>query len=285
MSFDVSFRDYKLDLDLEDVRIRAIDASHGVFIQSFPRHMHSFYELHYIAGGHGRLILDDAEYELTEGKLFLLAPKVNHAQFNDKSDCMEEYCFSFEVRPKKSQTDSKIGDLFFGSDVYICDDKRGIGELFLQLRQELHDREISYITASKAILERILILTARDLLSETPEASAERSLPDDRRALLMDEAFLFSYRTLTLDGLARLLNISPRHTERLIYEKYGESFVKMRMQSRLNAAAGMLDNKELTLSEIAERCGFSSYIHFSSAFKKAFGMPPSEYRKKINGGF
>lgn len=106
------------------------------------------------------------------------------------------------------------------------------------------------------------MLTVRSFLAKSSEISATKTIPDDRRSLLMDEAFLFSYKALTLDSLSVLLNLSKRHTERLIYEKYGTSFIKIRTQSRLNAAMNMLADENLKLSEIAEKCGFSSYIHF-----------------------
>ena len=44
------------------------------------------------------------------------------------------------------------------------------------------------------------------------------------------------------------------------------------------AAEKILDNK-LTLSEIAEQTGFSSYSYFSKSFKKHFGVNPKEYNK------
>lgn len=33
-----------------------------------------------------------------------------------------------------------------------------------------------------------------------------------------------------------------------------------------------------TVSEIADKCGFSSQSHFSTVFKKQFGTSPSEYK-------
>lgn len=286
MGFGVPFRDFKINFELGDVRIKAIDANHGVFIRSFPRHMHSFYELHYIVGGEGRLILDDSEYELSKGKLFLLAPKVHHAQLTDTSNCMEEYYFSFEVQPKNSKTDCTISSFFSNSDFYMCDDTRAVETVFLEVERELNNCEVGYTAAVRSLLERILLLTVRNFLYKASEMTAARTVPDDRRSLLMDEAFLFSYKTLTLESLSKLLNLSARHTERLIYEKYGTSFVNMRTQSRLNAAMDMLADNRLKLCEIAESCGFSSYIHFLNTFKNAFGAAPSEYRKTyaINGG-
>lgn len=286
MGFGVPFRDFKLNFDIGDVQIRAIDANRGVFVRSFPRHMHSFYELHYIVGGEGRLILDDSEYELSKGKLFLLAPKVHHAQLTNTTNCMEEYYFAFEVQPKKSKEDCRIKNFFTDSDFYICDDTRNIESVFSEIEHELNNCEIGYTEAVRSLLERVILLTVRNFLYKSSEVSAERTVPDDRRSLLMDEAFLFLYNTLTLESLSKLLNLSTRHTERLIYEKYGTSFVKMRTQSRLNAAMGMLADSKMKLSGIAEKCGFSSYIHFSNAFKSVFGVAPSEYKKAhiTNGG-
>lgn len=279
MGFKVSFREYKLSFDFGNVLIKAIDANHGVFIHSFPRHMHSFYELHYIVNGEGRLILDDAEYGLSKGQLFLLAPKVHHAQLTNTNNCMEEYFFSFEVQPKKTKTDCLISEFLTESDFYICEDTRGIEKIFSELEYEMNHCEMGFIAAAQSLLEHILLLTARNFLCKSSAKPDVRNVPDDRRSLLMDEAFLYSHKTITLENLAEILNLSPRHTERLIYEKYGTSFVKLRLQVRMNAALDMIRNKNRKLSEIAEACGFSNYNHFSKEFKKAFGMSPSEYQK------
>lgn len=280
MDFEVLFRDLNLNIDLGDIRIKAIDEKHGVFIHSFPRHMHSFYELHYIVGGEGKLILDHSEYELSKGKLFLLGPKVHHAQLTNTRNCMEEYCFSFDIQPKKLEKSSTMTNFFTDSDFYICDDTRNIVSLFSEIEQELNSREIGYTEAIRSLLERVMILTVRNFLYKSSEMSVAKTVPDDRRSLLMDEAFLFSYKTLTLESLSKLLNLSLRQTERLIYDKYGTSFVKMRTQSRLNAAMNMLSDSEMPLSEIAEKCGFSSYTHFFNVFKATYQTAPSEYRKQ-----
>ena len=48
---------------------------------------------------------------------------------------------------------------------------------------------------------------------------------------------------------------------------------------RLNAAHQMLlEEKNLNVSEVAYRCGFSDPKYFSRCFKKAMGVTPSEIR-------
>ncbi len=44
----------------------------------------------------------------------------------------------------------------------------------------------------------------------------------------------------------------------------------------------MLREGEMTISEIATQCGFSSASHFIRTFRKAFGITPASYRKMGN---
>ena len=36
------------------------------------------------------------------------------------------------------------------------------------------------------------------------------------------------------------------------------------------------------MGEIAERCGFADSAHFTHAFKRLFGITPSEYTKNLS---
>ena len=48
---------------------------------------------------------------------------------------------------------------------------------------------------------------------------------------------------------------------------------------KLNRAAQLLSERKYNVSEIADMTGFSTLSHFSTSFKKQFGMSPSEYIK------
>lgn len=48
---------------------------------------------------------------------------------------------------------------------------------------------------------------------------------------------------------------------------------------KLNRATQLIAERRYTLSEIADRTGFSTLSHFSRSFKKQFGISPSEYQQ------
>ena len=49
---------------------------------------------------------------------------------------------------------------------------------------------------------------------------------------------------------------------------------------KLNRAAELLSESKYRISEIADMCGFGTLSHFSSSFKKQFGVAPNEYMEK-----
>ncbi len=50
-------------------------------------------------------------------------------------------------------------------------------------------------------------------------------------------------------------------------------------KARMEAAAELLINTNLTAAEVAYKVGFEDQYYFSKSFKKYFGTPPSKYRK------
>ena len=49
----------------------------------------------------------------------------------------------------------------------------------------------------------------------------------------------------------------------------------------MKEAIRLLQDQHLKMYEIAQRTGYSSQHYFSSAFKRALGISPVEYRKNI----
>jgi AraC family transcriptional regulator len=88
---------------------------------------------------------------------------------------------------------------------------------------------------------------------------------------------------LNLKLVAKAANFSPYHFHRIFSTYTGETLYSFIKRLRLEKAASfLLDNRYLPVTEIAEKCGFSSLPIFSRAFKEYFGMSATEFR---NGGY
>ena len=100
---------------------------------------------------------------------------------------------------------------------------------------------------------------------------------------VIEDAFYYRYATLTLPELARLLNLSVRQTQRLLQANFGKTFSQKLTEARMAAACQHLENSALCITDIAERVGFSSIEHFSTAFRRSMGLSPRQYRRASKG--
>jgi two-component system response regulator YesN len=85
---------------------------------------------------------------------------------------------------------------------------------------------------------------------------------------------------LTLELVAGELNVSAVYLSRIFKQETGTPFVHYLTQTRVKHAIQLLTGTDLAMHEIAERIGYDSQHYFSTAFKKATGLSPNQYRKE-----
>lgn len=86
-------------------------------------------------------------------------------------------------------------------------------------------------------------------------------------------------KPLAIPALARELGIGYSYFRREFKRHTGLSPHRYLAQMRLEKARRMIGSSSESLKEIAERLGFSSQYHFSTAFKRLFGVSPREWRR------
>jgi len=82
---------------------------------------------------------------------------------------------------------------------------------------------------------------------------------------------------LSADDLAGFLFMSQRNAYRKIKALTNQSINDFIRILRLKMAIKLMDEKKLTISEIAFDVGFASHAYFSKCFREQFGKSPSEY--------
>lgn len=86
-------------------------------------------------------------------------------------------------------------------------------------------------------------------------------------------------RAFTIEELAKVAGVSPRHFIRAFRESAGQTPLRYVYDLRLERAKEFLLDPRRTATEVALDCGFSHAQHFSTAFKKATGVTPSDFRR------
>lgn len=83
---------------------------------------------------------------------------------------------------------------------------------------------------------------------------------------------------LSLEQLSREVGLSPFHFARAFKAETGSAPHQYLLELRFARAKDALANTRRAVADIALACGFKSASHFSSAFRRRFGVPPLAFR-------
>lgn len=87
-----------------------------------------------------------------------------------------------------------------------------------------------------------------------------------------------SNKTPTLVDLANAVGLSRFHFWRAFKQSTGMTPYAYMAKQRLEKSSEMLRATNMSATEIAMACNFGSSSHFTTAFKRAFGVTPTEFR-------
>ena len=131
----------------------------------------------------------------------------------------------------------------------------------------------------RALLHLLLIRLIR--LQNTPALPAENS---SREQYVISRLFEYLEAHLNqpvhVDRLCAALHVSQSHLYRCSRHVMNCSTQQLVIRYKLRHAQMLLKNPELSISDVAAAIGYDLF-YFSTQFKKAFLVSPSQYRKNL----
>jgi len=101
----------------------------------------------------------------------------------------------------------------------------------------------------------------------------------ERRVLAYIEEHL--NESISLEDLAQVAEISPNYLIALFRQSMGMTPHKYVIQMRVERARALLKQKQLTLLEIAQHCGFLDQSQFTTVFRRYAGVAPGHFRRLL----
>ena len=122
---------------------------------------------------------------------------------------------------------------------------------------------------------------AKMILSLHIKKNQSTSSSWDQRWVLKAKVFISeNYHTqLTVEQIARAIHIDRQYLRNLFVKHTGMSTKKYLDYYRMKKASELLSTKETSVGIVALSVGYPDQLSFSKAFKKHYGVSPSEYRK------
>jgi transcriptional regulator GlxA family with amidase domain len=142
----------------------------------------------------------------------------------------------------------------------------------------LVERHLGKAVAQKA-LHILLLQHARSATDAQPHTPIVETIGEDRvrRAVLIMEQNVA--RPLSIERIAAKLRVSERHLERLFIREAGRTPASIYREIRLHHARALIENSNLSMTDVADATGFCDSAHFSRQFKRFFAASPSDVRR------
>ncbi|MGM9629566.1 AraC family transcriptional regulator [Butyricicoccus sp.] len=251
-------------------------------------HQHEFYEIYLFISGSVNYIIEGRTYKLQPGDILLTNNSDIHRPEILPSDQPYERSIIW------LDEDFFRGMRLIGEDLTACfkDAARRNYRLIRPTKSQLAQIQklceiLEFERASNQIGNRVMaysaIATILVLLSrayyDTPDSAQKDITESDLVNQIITYINEHLAEDLTLDDLADHFYVSKYHLSHQFKQFTGLSLYQYIMKKRLTIARNMLMTGT-PVTTVYTKCGFNDYSNFLKAFKREFGMNPSDYTKK-----
>lgn len=251
-----------------EVRKVAFSTYHMHGLKPLP-HIHSDVELVYLIKGSSVAVLDNREYVIKAGDLFLAFPNQIH-YYLDKEP-VEGYLMIFSLDLLKELQD------VFRAKVPECAilGKDELPDNVEAILQNIHEKNRCGETLSKAIAKGNLLALLGECLCKMELVEK----PGEQEAIKRILSYISEHYTehLSLEVLAKELYLNKYYISHVFQERMNMTYKEFIHHLRVEYACELL-RKGVSVTETAYASGFSTVRTFNRVFMKHKHITPKEYR-------
>ena len=237
---------------------------------SFAGESHNFWEVVCLLEGDAEVTKGNEVHLLQTGNFILIPPMVFHG--SRSLSAYHALNFSFEATGALPPI---LSDGIFSLSPAEINKLTGIFQKLQQayLREET-DPELG--AEATNMMATFLLRLARQHTPHSNHSNSPSSIAYQKIVKAMEEAV---YENLSIQEIALRIGVSVSTIKGLFRSHAGIPPKKYYSDMRGIEALRLLE-EGLELGQIAEKMNYSSVNYFSTSFKRQFGIPPGQYRKK-----
>ena len=226
--------------------------------------------IQYQLSGKAEIRSDEGNYLLHPGDILIVPPRTAYTYRVPVREDMQKYFIIMRSGPLPEML---LGRAVreYGMKISAVQNS-GIREIFENIGPLYENMELELAEELSVLLYKLLI-KIRNIISEN---SSDR----DFHRNLLRAAGLFREKKSSLDDLAGVFNMNKHSLIREFKKRTGMSPVAYMIRLRLDTAKQLLTLSDMSISEIAAYCGYSTPSFFISDFKKQTGLTPGKFRQE-----
>lgn len=244
------------------------------YMQMKGRHSHNKYELYYLKRGATKYFVDGKIYLLNPGDMIFIPKNVYHKTDNMKSADTERLLFMFD--------DSDIGEEFSPYIEWLKTRKfvrinyekaHHIQSILKNIEKEEDRRPSGYDKMQLLYFKQLLVLIFRYSVEVGHKLTPPYALAEKISEYISNNY----YDDLSLSLLSEKYSMSPSYLSRFFKKATGVGLNEYINITRITAAERLLSTTDLSITQIANDCGFNDSNYFAAVFKKLNGITPKKF--------
>lgn len=255
---------------------------------TFPPHLHSVIEIYRILSGECYMNIESAQVSCKEGDFIMVLPNVVHSLFlDDSSDCtfihihFNPAMFASVILQDDGVCPVSLMDaLLFSSHFYYRFPSDAALDDNLNKLINLHSASTSLFTAANVdvtLINMVLHILDHNSTNNLSATSLQSSYVVHAMKYIHENYM----HKIKQEEIASQLHISVRYLSKLFKTYIGIPMSVYITNYRINQSIKLMQDTNLTLTDIAFFVGFSNSQHFSKAFISIINETPSQYRKHL----
>ncbi len=235
---------------------------------------HDSIEILSIRAGQGYVLCDGQETLLSAGDTFVVNSGELHAFRAQDGAC--DFCYDCLIVGTEfcRQNGLELSNMSFSS----CLHDAAVGEAMAAVRTAWEGQESLRIPRVRIAVLALLCYLAENHLDHTGVRAAQSPELLVKGAIRYIEAHFAE--AISLCDVAQELCVSRYHLAHLFRRSTGHSVVSYIKLLRCRRAKELLLQREHSIAEIAQACGFSTVPYFTRCFSQIYGYPPGQARKR-----
>lgn len=138
-----------------------------------------------------------------------------------------------------------------------------------------------FVNNVNTALEQVRLRSAVENTADNTQPIAEsKDNPQyDKLCALRDRLMKNPEQPWNINSIAEGLYLSKSYLQKMYKQYFGKSIIEEMICFRIEKAKEYLLNTDMTVTEIAKQCGYSSYNYFVRQFKASEGVAPTDFRR------
>ncbi|CQR45947.1 Arabinose operon regulatory protein [Paraliobacillus sp. PM-2] len=235
------------------------------------------FQIKYVISGKGTVMWRGKTYQVEQGNIFFLDLNQPHSYYADPEDPFKLLWVHFGGVKTEDYFHLLEGN---NCPIFQLDESEKVKNNLWNLYHIFKAKQVGHEAVASSIITAML---TDMIVHKMQGGTTNHFLKTPKYPKIVQHAIYYIEsefdKTLTLDQIANEVSLSQFHFTRIFKQATGYSVMEYLQKFRINHAKFLLTNKDMSVGEVSEKCGFSDQSYFGKLFKRYENQTPRQYKR------